>query len=112
MSLNTHSNVTMHLCTYSKTEYLLSGLSVALIYDSKDNSYISKLFKDTFHIYKPRHGIVLQSTVSNVLPTQLFPPQDGVGLLQLLVFFLTPPSHDFEHFPIDQFDQPPSTIQK
>ena len=57
------------------------------------------------------HGIVLQSTVSIVLPTQLFPPQDGVGLLQLLVFFLTPPSHNFEQFPTDQFDQPPLTIQ-
>ena len=62
-------------------------------------------------IHKPIHGIVLQSAVSIVLPMQLFPPQDGVGLLQLLVFFLTPPSHNFEQFPTDQFDQPPSTRQ-
>ena len=67
------------------------------------------------HIYiyicRPAHGIILHSTVSTVSPTQLIPPQDGAGLLQLLVLFFTPPSHNFEQFPTDQFDQPPSTIQ-
>ena len=62
-------------------------------------------------ICKPVHDIVLQSNVSTVLPTHPLPPQDGIGLLQLLVFFLTPPSHNFEQFLADQLDQPPSTAQ-
>ena len=58
------------------------------------------------------HGNALHSTVSTVSPTQSIPPQDGAGLLQLLVLFLTPTSpHGTEQFPTDQFDQPPSTAQ-
>ena len=61
------------------------------------------------HTYVPIQGIVLHSTVSTVSPTQLLPPQDDVGLLQVLIFVLFPPSHNFEQLPADQFDQPPST---
>ena len=57
--------------------------------------------------YRPMHGNVLHSTVSAASPTQLIRPQDGTGLLQLLVLFLIPPSHNSEQFPTDQFDQPP-----
>ena len=54
-------------------------------------------------------GCVLHSTVSTDSPMQLLPPQDGAGLLQVLVFVLFPPSHGFEQFPTNQFDQPPTT---
>ena len=57
----------------------------------------------------PIQGIILHSMVSTDSPMQLLPPQDGAGLLQVLIFVLFPPSHDFEQFPTNQFDQPPST---
>ena len=62
------------------------------------------------HTYVPIQGIVLHSTVSSDSPMQLLPPQDGAGLLQVLVFVLFPPPHNFEQFPTNQFDQPPSTM--
>ena len=58
--------------------------------------------------YIPIQGL-LHSTVSSDSPMQLLPPQDGAGLLQVLIFVVFLP-HNFEQFPSDQFDQPPSTI--
>ena len=75
------------------------------------HTYIHTYIRAYVHAYVPIQGIVLHSTVSTVLPTQLLPPQDGTGSLQVLVFVLFPPSHNFEQFLTDQFDQPPSTIQ-
>ena len=46
--------------------------------------------------------------VSTARPLQFFPPQDGSGLLQLLVLSLT---QDTEQFPTNQFDHPPSTVK-
>ena len=63
------------------------------------------------YLYRPMHGNILHFTVSTASPTQLIPPQDGTGLLQLLVLILSPPSHGTEQFPADQFDQPPSAAQ-
>ena len=73
--------------------------------------YVATYIRAYVHTYVPLQGIVLHSTVSTVSPTQLLPPQDGAGSLQVLVFVLFPPSHNFEQFPTDQFDQPPLTIQ-
>ena len=61
--------------------------------------------------YVPMQGISLHSVVSTALPMQSLPPQDGIGLLQLLVLVLFPPPQLAEHSPTDQFDQPPSTMQ-
>jgi len=55
---------------------------------------------------RPSQGNSLHFTTSTAGPLQSFPPQDGTGLLQLLVLFLTQAT---EQFPTDQFDQPPST---
>ena len=54
-------------------------------------------------------SVVLHLPIITVVPLQSFPPHNGVGLLQLLTFVITP-SHRLEQFPTgDQFDQPPST---
>ena len=56
-------------------------------------------------------SIVLHLSIIIVVPLQSFPPQSGAGLLQFLVFTISPPPHRLEQFPTgDQFDQPPSTI--
>ena len=67
---------------------------------------LSKVFEK--FINKPLHGDSVQITISTAGPPQFFPPQNGTGLLQFLVFFLT---QETEQFPTDQFDHPPSTIQ-
>ena len=50
------------------------------------------------------HFPVLKSS-----PGHADPLQDGVGLVQARVKFLTPPPHATEHSPGLQSDQPPST---
>ena len=61
--------------------------------------------------YVPIQGFSLHTSVSTALPMQSLPPQDGIGLLQLLVLVLFPPSQLAEHSPTDQCDQPPLTMQ-
>ena len=50
------------------------------------------------------HFSVLKSS-----PEHVDPLQDGIGLVQVRVKFLTPPPHGTEHSPGLQSDQPPST---
>ena len=50
------------------------------------------------------HFSVLKSS-----PEHADPLQDGIGLVQVQVKFLTPPPHGTEHLPGLQSDQPPST---
>ena len=50
------------------------------------------------------HFSVLKSS-----PEHVDPLQDGVGLVQVRVKFLTPPPHWTEHSPGPQSDHPPST---
>ena len=57
---------------------------------------------------KPSQGNSLHFIVSTAGPLQFFPPQDGSGLLQLLVLSLT---QDTEQFPSNQSDHPPSTVK-
>ena len=57
---------------------------------------------------KPVQGNSLHFLVSTAGPLQFFPPQDGSGLLQLLVLSLT---QDTEQFPSNQSDHPPSTMK-
>ena len=57
---------------------------------------------------KPSQGHSSHFRTSIDGPLQFFPPQDGAGLLQYLVFSLT---HKSEQLPTTQFDHPPSTIQ-
>ena len=57
---------------------------------------------------KPSQGSSLHFMVSTAGPLQFFPPQDGSGLLQLLVLSLT---QDTEQFPTNQSDHPPSTVK-
>ena len=57
-------------------------------------------------------GLSLHTVVFTVTPLQFFPPQDGAGLLHLLVWFVTPLPQVLEQLPLDvQFDQPPLTTQ-
>ena len=57
---------------------------------------------------KPSQGSSLHFMVSIDGPLHFFPPQDGSGLSQLLVLFLT---QDTEQFPTNQSDHPPSTVK-
>ena len=57
---------------------------------------------------RPSQGGSQHFMVSTAGPLQFFPPQDGSGLLQLLVFSLT---QDTEQFPSNQSDHPPSTVK-
>lgn len=62
------------------------------------------------HVYtRPSQGNSLHSTFSTAEPLQFFPPQDGAGLLQFLIFSL---KHEAKQFPTSQSDHPPSTIQQ
>ena len=45
------------------------------------------------------------------MPLHSFPPQDDLGLLQILNFSLLPPPHDTEQLPMYQSDHPPSTTK-
>ena len=56
---------------------------------------------------KPLQGNSSHVTVSTAGPLQLLPPQDGSGLLQLLVISL---KQETEQFSTNQSDHPPSTI--
>ena len=63
------------------------------------------------HIPSPSQEYSLHSKVTAFMPLHSLPPQDGLGLLQILNFSLLPPPHGTEQLPMYQSDQPPSTTK-
>ena len=59
----------------------------------------------TFGRYLLQGNSSLQFIDSTAGPLQFFPPQDGAGLLQLLVFLM----QEAEQFSTNHSDHPPST---
>ena len=55
------------------------------------------MLENNFCIRLPGHILVLQVVVDDVDPTQVLPPFDGAGLLQVLVWVLNPVPQVFVH---------------
>ena len=63
----------------------------------------------SFIILLPGQQWMLQEFVLELRPGQLFPPQEGTGLLHFLVSVCVPPPHVLLHDPFIHELHPPST---
>ena len=90
---------------------MLISTNITKVFICESTCLLDKQFESTICIKllncTPSQGNSLHVTVSSAGPPQLFPPQDGTGLSQLLVLSLT---QDSEQFPTNQSDHPPLTI--